>query len=430
MMRSVEIPVWVLVLLVGFAAVTFASHFLFPSVRWFIRRRAERVVARLNERLQTPIQPFKLARRYDMVQRLKYDSDVLRAVAEHAAAEGVPEAVAHQRAERYAREIVPSFSTFTYFGFAVRFARWLAGLFYDVRVGRLDPGLAQVDREAAVVFVMNHRSNMDYVLVTLLAAERTALSYAVGEWARVWPLSKLIKAMGAYFIRRKSRDALYRKVLARYIRMATDAGVTQAVFPEGGLSLDGRVGTPKLGILKYVIEGHDLARRDVVFVPVALNYDRVMEDRVLLAAGQAGERKFRASVWAVFGFVLRMAVQKTFGRFIKFGRAAVSFGAPVSLRDWPGTVEELGDDLMARVVEEVPILPVPLAALALIEGPGTRAELGARVGEPEKVSEGLQRLSERGLVRENGGRWEIADGESDLLSFYAASVAQVRGISI
>ncbi|NBR91152.1 MAG: glycerol-3-phosphate acyltransferase, partial [Rhodobacteraceae bacterium] len=255
MMRSVEMPVWILVLLVGFAAVTFASHFLFPSVRWYFRRRAERVVARLNERLQTPIQPFKLARRYDMVQRLKYDSDVLRAVAEHAAAEGVPEAVAHQRAERYAREIVPSFSTFTYFGFAVRFARWLAGLFYDVRVGRLDPGLAQVDREAAVVFVMNHRSNMDYVLVTLLAAERTALSYAVGEWARVWPLSKLIKAMGAYFIRRKSRDALYRKVLARYIRMATDAGVTQAVFPEGGLSRTGEIGRPKLGLLSYILDG-------------------------------------------------------------------------------------------------------------------------------------------------------------------------------
>ena len=39
-----------------------------------------------------------------------------------------------------------------------------------------------------MVFVMNHRSNMDYVLVSFLAAERVALSYAVGEWARIWPL--------------------------------------------------------------------------------------------------------------------------------------------------------------------------------------------------------------------------------------------------
>ena len=67
MLQTVEMPVWALVLLVGFAAVTFASHFLFPSVRWFFRRRLERAVAELNKRLERPIQPFKLARRHDMI---------------------------------------------------------------------------------------------------------------------------------------------------------------------------------------------------------------------------------------------------------------------------------------------------------------------------------------------------------------------------
>ena len=83
---------------------------------------------------------------------------------------------------------------------------------------------------------------MDYVLVTYVAASSSALSYAVGEWAQVWGLRGLIKSMGAYFIRRDSRDALYRKVLARYVHMATAAGVVQAIFPEGGLSRDGRCG--------------------------------------------------------------------------------------------------------------------------------------------------------------------------------------------
>ncbi len=65
---------------------------------------------------------------------------------------------------------------------------------------------------------MNHRSNMDYVLVTFMVAARTSLSYAVGEWARVWPLSSLIRSMGGYFIRRGHRNALYRRVLARYVQ--------------------------------------------------------------------------------------------------------------------------------------------------------------------------------------------------------------------
>ena len=57
---------------------------------------------------------------------------------------------------------------------------------------------------------------MDYVLVTYVAATSSALSYAVGEWAKVWGLSNLIRSMGAYFIARDSGEALYRKVLARY----------------------------------------------------------------------------------------------------------------------------------------------------------------------------------------------------------------------
>ncbi|MEO0751571.1 MAG: 1-acyl-sn-glycerol-3-phosphate acyltransferase, partial [Pseudomonadota bacterium] len=292
MTATVELPIWMFVLILVFAAVTFASHFLFPSVRWFFRRRMERVVTRLNERLERPIEPFKLARRHDMIQRLIYDPEINLAVADHAREEGVPENVAFELARRYAREIVPGFSASIYFGFAIRFARWLSRTLYRVRIGNFDEAsLSRVDENATIVFVMNHRSNMDYVLVTWLAAERSALSYAVGEWARVWPLSRMIRAMGGYFIRRKSRNDLYRRVLARYVGMATDGGVTQAVFPEGGLSLDGGLAPPKLGILKYIVEGRTHLDRDVVFVPVALNYDRVFEDGILVAAGEKGERR-------------------------------------------------------------------------------------------------------------------------------------------
>ena len=136
----------------------------------------------------------------------------------------------------------------TYFGFAIRAARLLSQSLYRVRlVHANDPALEAIPEDATVIFVMNHRSNMDYVLVTWLVAERSALAYAVGEWARVWPLRSLVRAMGGYFIRRRHNNALYRKVLARYVQMATENGVTQAVFPEGGLSRTGHLGRPKLG---------------------------------------------------------------------------------------------------------------------------------------------------------------------------------------
>ena len=70
MFGTVAVPVWLLVLILGFAAISFATHFLFPSVRWFFRRRAEKALSRLNARLDRKIDLFKLAQRSDMVARL------------------------------------------------------------------------------------------------------------------------------------------------------------------------------------------------------------------------------------------------------------------------------------------------------------------------------------------------------------------------
>jgi glycerol-3-phosphate O-acyltransferase len=384
MTGTVVIPLWLLVLILLFAAVTFASHFLFPSVRWFFRGRMEKALARLNAKLQRPIDPFKLMRRQDKIVRLIYDPAVMQAVADHARETGAPQNVVFQQAKTYAREIVPGFSTLLYFGVATRLTRWLSTLLYRVRIGGIDAELRGIDPEATVIFVINHRSNMDYVLVTWLVAGRSALSYAVGEWARVWPLGPILRAMGAYFIRRNSRDALYRRVLARYVQMATAEGTTQAMFPEGGLSLDGRVGAAKMGLLHYIVSGFEAEGRDVVFVPVGLAYDRVLEDRLLTEAAQAGGRKFQARPTVIALFIARMLWRKIRGRFAGFGVASAGFGAPLSLRDWLGDApnadtEALGAELMTRIQRSVPVLPVPLVAAVLCDGPVLRADLPQRI---------------------------------------------------
>ncbi|MEO0358232.1 MAG: 1-acyl-sn-glycerol-3-phosphate acyltransferase, partial [Pseudomonadota bacterium] len=333
MTTPITLPLWTVLVILLFAAVTFASHFLFPSVRWFFRRRAERVVARINTRLERPIEPFKLAQRNDMIQRLIYHPDVMEAVTQYAQEDGIPEEVAFEKARSYAKEIVPSFSATGYFIMASKVAKLISQAFYRVRMGTDHATLADIGSDRTVVFVMNHRSNMDYVLVTYLASQRSALSYAVGEWARVWPLSRFIRAMGAYFIRRKSRGILYRRVLARYVQMATEGGVTQAIFPEGGLSLTGDLAPPKVGLLAYVIGAYTPGARDVVFVPVAVNYDRVLEDHVLIAAGERGDRRFGAKISVVFKQMFKHLWLRITGKYHKFGYAAASFGTPLSLAD-------------------------------------------------------------------------------------------------
>ena len=447
MFRTVELPLVLPILSLLFSAVTFASHFLFPSVRWFFRRRMEKVVAKLNERLERPIQPFKLARRHDMIQRLIFDPKVAEAVTEHARQEGIPEDVAFAEAKRYAREIVPAFSASAYFGPALRFARWLSRALYVVHLDDgNDAALRAIDGDATIIFVMNHRSNMDYVLVTYLVAERSALSYAVGEWARVWPLSRLIRAMGAFFIRRKSRNTLYRRVLARYVQLATRGGVTQAIFPEGGLSLDGAVGPPKLGLLSYILADFEPTEgRDVVFVPVALNYDRVLEDRVLAEAltHADGTRRFRASAPAAIRFAIRYAWRRMTGQAVRFGHAGVGFGEPLSLAGFVAghrgeAIEGVGEELRLRIMQAIPVLPVPMVAWLLrrADGPVTRQALVAaaapylrRLQHPamddaeQVVRDGLAQLLTRRIVSEGPDGVRPLPENAALLDYYARSVA-------
>lgn len=458
MFETLEIPVWTVWFAGILAVIALLDRILMPSVRWYLRRRMNKAIGVLNDRLQLKIQPFKLTQRRVMVDRLAYDPKVIEAILEHCQIEQVPYPVAEQMAYRYANEIVPSFSAMGYFGFAIKAARWLSRALYRVRLGYVDEqALQKIDPEAAVVFVMNHRSNMDYVLVTYLAASRSALSYAVGEWARVWPLKQLIRSMGAYFIRRKSRNLLYRRVLARYVQMATEAGVTQAIFPEGGLTTDGKLKPAKLGLLNYMVSGFDpKVNRDICFIPVGLNYDRVLEDRVLLASGRGEKTGLFFKLYTFFHFIFRHFALRITGKFYRFGYASVSFGASMSLvefmkdhghKNHEVMTKALGKELMHRVGQVVPILPASLVARVFltnqkkaltIEDIQTKCkkaldrllERGAYMHIPHKnfeyaVEVGLRMLVLRKAIVNEDGKYKLNSNEVQLITYYANSIAHL-----
>lgn len=468
MASSVALPFWVVLILIVFAVIGVVDRVFAPSVRWFFRRRFNEAIDELNQRLDMRIQPFRLTRRQTLIDRLIYDPKVVEAVEAEATASGTPRAVVMKRAERYAREIVPAFSVTTYFGFGIRAARRLSEFVYRVRLGYSDDeALKAIDPQSTVVFVMNHRSNMDYVLVTYMASNRASLSYAVGEWARVWLLQNLIRSMGAYFIRRDSGDELYRKVLGRYVTMATREGVTQAVFPEGGLTRDGKIREPRLGLLSYMVAGFDpKSSRDIVFVPVGLNYDRVIEDRILTAKAEkeVSGRDFRVRPSAIMGFIWNLVKLRWQGRLYRFGYACVSFGKPVSLATWQkrrkvdfstsdrerlfAGVQKLGDDLIEAIGAIVPALPVALASHVFLEsGERWMSEFelksavfglikrlegeGAHVHIPRSdrdyaVSAGLRMLTLRHMVVVND-EWlyRANPDEKLLLGYYANSIAHL-----
>lgn len=460
MSAPVALPLWLFLIVLLLALWAVLDRLLVPGVRWYLRQRANRVIDEVNARLKLEIRPFQRTKRQVLVDRLMYDPRVLEAAEAFSREQGVPRELAMGRVERYAREIVPAFNAYFYFRIGTWISQRVARLLYRVRLGFSDEaGLAAVDRDSTVVFLMNHRSNMDYVLVAYLAADRTALSYAVGEWARIWPLQTLIRATGAYFVRRSSGDPLYRRVLERYIHMATASGVTQAVYPEGGLSRDGRLRKPKLGLLDYMLRGFDpQGERDLVFIPVGINYDRVLEDRTLLLDVVPGAKP-KAAVGTTLRFVGRNLWLMVRSRWHRFGYACVNFGTPVSMRRWVAErgidfrslgkeersvhLERLGADLMATIGEIIPVLPVPLVAAVFLQAGEPLSELelkvrahrlmqeleaaGAHVYIPRRdqdyaIVAGLRMLAQRHIVEEKEGLYAARAEERPALAYYANSI--------
>jgi glycerol-3-phosphate O-acyltransferase len=452
--ETLAVPLW-LALPAGLLAAWAAyDKLLLPCLRWMLARPANQTIDELSSRLRIGIRPFQRARRQALIHRLVTDPKVLQAAERYAAANRLALPKIMKRVERYAREIVPAFNAYLYFRIGYWLGRKLAQSLYRVRLGYVDTeGIARIDPDATVVFVMNHRSNMDYVLAAYLAAEQTALSYAVGEWARLWPLSALIRAMGAYFVRRNSADELYRRVLERYVAMATEAGVPQAVFPEGGLSRDGRMRAPRLGVLDYTLRGFRIdGDRDLVFVPLGINYDRVLEDRTLVESASRPAPGRLKTVWGTLRFLAHNLALVMRNEWHRFGYACVNFGTPISMRSYGvdfqklsgeerrGAVARLGRDLMEAVGRIVPVVPVALIAQVFL-GSRSLTELdlkaetrlllqrlkGAHVYLPRRdldyaLTVGLRMLRLRHLIEEREGVFSAVEEELPLLRYYANSI--------
>jgi glycerol-3-phosphate O-acyltransferase len=452
---------------VAAAAVSVATIAATVGASWYLRRSGRRSLLRFRARVNR----FKLASRKSVRERLLNDAAIADAVRDHADSTGTTIGAAWKRVDEYVREIVPFFNVVAYYSIGYRVAGRLLALFYKVTVDHEDPSdLDRLPRNAVVVYVMNHRSNADYVLVSYALAGRVAISYAVGEWARAFPLEHIFKAFGSYFIRRRYREPLYHTVLERYVQLITREGVTQGIFLEGGLTRDGKLKAPKIGLLDYVLGiARDPTYRPRMFlVPIAVNYDRVLEDRSLLRELAAREGRRRPSrltqMREVIHYMSWNAARLVARRWKRYGRAAVIVGRPVPLEQWfasnqdlftlskaerLGRVQQLCDGVMSRIGDLVPVTPVPLACAAIQsfdrdfipraallermeEMRDILLELNGRVIRHERDIEqtfdrAWRMLQMRRVLAESGEGYAVLPRGRELVTYYANSVAHLLG---
>src|ERR1700754_2616644 len=101
--EPVTLPLWLFLPIALFALWSLLDRLLIPSVRWFLRRRLNRLIDRVNRRLDIKIQPFQLTRRRVLIDRLVYDPQVVAAVDDYARESNRPREVVMADVARYAR---------------------------------------------------------------------------------------------------------------------------------------------------------------------------------------------------------------------------------------------------------------------------------------------------------------------------------------
>ena len=435
-----------------------------------------RMALRAFHRSRGRLDRFKLTDRAAICETLLADSEVAKAIRLHAQENGLTVSDTRRRVERYIDEIVPFFNILTYYKIGLFVSRTLLNIFYKVSAEYAGKAEVDLPRDSIVIYLMNHRSNADYVLVGYVLSGRVAISYAVGEWARVFPLEYIFKSFGAYFVRRKFRERLYHTVLERYVQLITRNGVTQGIFLEGGLSRDGKLGKAKVGLLDYVlgVARDPAVRKRMYVIPVAINYDRVLEDRSLLRELDAREGRKRPPRHVQLGEVVRYVwwnlARIVARRWKRYGRAAVVIGEPFPLAPWIdaqesegggsglfsleraerlGRVQALTDIVLDKIAAIVPVTPVSLACAAiqsfdgdfiahrrLLERIGEMrdvlTELNARVihhegGIEETFDRAWRMLRMRRMLLRVGDGYSVLPGSRPLVSYYANSVAHLLG---
>ena len=201
-----------------------------------------------------------------------------------------------------------------------------------------------------VILVPSHKSHLDYLLLSSIFHENhiTPPFIAAGANLSFWPFGYIFRKIGAFFIRRSiGRDILYFKLLSKYMSMLIKVKAKQEFFIEGGRSRNGKIQSPKLGLLTLQIDAFlEQEAEDLYFLPIAITYDRILEENAYCDE-IIGGKKVKESLLEV---VKSVKVLKS-----TYGSAFIKFGTPISLKEYLNKTESqrLNPKLKKKLIKDL-----------------------------------------------------------------------------
>lgn len=267
----------------------------------------------------------------------------------------------------------------TVVGLTAPVLHWVFNRIYDgVEVD--EAGLERAMKAAAkapVVIAPSHKSHVDYLIMSYVLWQRgyTVPLVAAGANLSFFPLGPFLRRAGAFFLRRSFKgDALYTASFKAYLKKLVHDGIHHEFFPEGGRSRTGKLLQPKLGMFTWLVDAVlEGARNELLFVPAAIDYEKVVEGGSYSQELKGGEKKPED---------LKALLSAPSVLTENYGRIHLTFDEPVSLAELmkergveaakateeqkKGLVRALGHRVMYGISRVSTVTPHALLASALL----------------------------------------------------------------
>ncbi len=227
--------------------------------------------------------------------------------------------------------------------------------------------IRELQKKYHLILVPNHQSHADYIALQyiLYKHDKVPVYIAAGINLNIFPIGDLFKRCGAFFIRRKFDDHLYKIAFQGYIYYLLKTDKVVEFFFEGGRTRTGKLLPPKYGLFSMLLDAHTKFgdKKPLMFIPVSIAHEMIPEEKAHIKelAGRKKEKEKSTQLFKIF---------KLFNK--KMGTVHVNFGEGIvvnEIEDLKKDTQDLAFECFRAVGQGMPVTPSSLLSLILLDDP-------------------------------------------------------------
>ena len=335
-------------------------------------RRIARLLRAEYKRERELVVGPNLSHRQTMVNNVITSESVQVAIGRHAETNNLAFDKAELKARKMVFEIASDYSYPVIRAFDLGLTRLWNRIYQGVEIHHFET-IAEAGAGAELVYVPCHRSHVDYLLLNYVMYKRGLMppQVAAGDNLNIPVVGSILRRGGAFFLRRSFKgDALYASVFSEYVHSVMQRGFPLEYFVEGGRSRTGRLLAPKGGLLNMTVESFQrAASKPVVFIPIYVGYEQLIEGDSFLAELAGGAKK-KESILGIVSTIKEL-------RRKQYGKVHVNVGEPLVLQDSLTAslaigenhrqfVNSLGRQITERMNDALVLNPINLLSTAIL----------------------------------------------------------------